>query len=151
MVLTKDKEENYIDDHSFLVCMTIANSRTNERVFLGTSEIADFTFENYLEFIFNNVNCSKHIRLTIENCHDVLCWYSDHELVVNTNNCNWKDFKEFLKDNLKAINAHNVIIRASKPKEVLIARNGEVFQKKVDKELKEQLKESFTFTTKSTC
>lgn len=151
MVLTKDKEENYIDDHSFLVFMTIANSRTNERVFLGTSEIADFTFENYLEFIFNNVNCSKHIRLTIENCHDVLCWYSDHELVVNTNNCNWKELKKFLNDNLKKINAHNVIIRASKPKEVLIARNGEVFQKKVDKELKEQLKENFTITAKTTC
>lgn len=151
MVLTEDKEENYIDDHSFLVCMTIANSRTNERIFLGTSEIADFTFENYLEFIFHNVDCSKHIRLTIENAHDVLCWFSDHELVVNTNNCNWKAFKEFLKDNLKAINAHKVTVRASKPKEVLIARNGEVFQKKVDKELKEQLKESFTITAKSTC
>ena len=151
MVLTEDKEECYKDDHSFLVYMTIANSHTNERVFLGTSEIADFTFKNYLEFIFNNVNCSKHIRLTIENCHDVLCWFSDHELVVNTNNCNWKDFKEFLKDNLKAINSHNVIIRASKPKENLIARWGEYHQAKVEKELKEQLKENFTITAKSTC
>ena len=151
MILTEDKEECYKDDHSFLVCMTIANSRTNERIFLGTSEIADFTFENYLEFIFHNVDCSKHIRLTIENCHDVLCWYSDHELVVNTNNCNWKDFKEFLKDNLKAINSHKVTIRASKPKENLIARWGEYHQAKVEKELKEQLKDNFTITAKSTC
>ena len=151
MILTEQKEEEYIDNHTFFVYMTIANSRTNEQVFLGTSEIAYFTFKNYLEFIFNNVDCSKRIRLTIENAHDVLCWFSDHELVVNTNNCNWKKLKKFLSDNLKKINAHNVIIRASTPKEVLIARNGEVFQKKVDKELKEQLKDNFTITAKYTC
>lgn len=151
MILTEQKEEEYIENHSFHVYMTIANSRTNESIFLGRSEIAYFTFKNYLEFIFNNVDCSKHIRLTIENCHDVLCWFNDHELVVNTNNCNWKDFKEFLKDNLKAINSHKVTIRASTPKENLIARWGECHQAKVEKELKEQLKENFTITAKSTC
>lgn len=151
MILTEQKEEEYIDNHTFFVYMTIANSRTNEQVFLGTSEIAYFTFKNYLEFIFNNVDCSKHIRLTIENAHDVLCWFSDHELVVNTNNCNWKKLKEFLHDNYKKLKEHNVIIRASKPKENLIARWGEYHQAKVEKELKEQLKESFTITAKSTC
>lgn len=151
MILTEQKEEEYIENHSFLVHVTIANSRFNERVFLGTSEIAELTFDEYLKFILNNVGCSKCIRLTLESCHDVVCWFSDHELVVNTNNCNWKDFKEFLKDNLKAINSHKVTIRASKPKENLIARWGEYHQAKVEKELKEQLKESFTFTTKTTC
>ena len=151
MILTEQKEEEYIDNHSFLVYVTIANSRFNERIFLGTSEIAELTFSEYLKFILNNVGCSKNIRLTLESCHDVVCWYNNHVLVVNTNNCNWKKLKKFLSDNLKKINAHNVIIRPSKPKENLIARWGEYHQAKVEKELKEQLKESFTFTTKSTC
>ena len=151
MILTEEKEEEYIDNHSFLVYVTIANSRFNERVFLGTSEIAELTFDEYLKFILNNVDCSKNIRLTLESCHDVVCWYNNHVLVVNPNNCNWKKLKEFLHDNYKKLKEHNVIIRASNPKENLIARWGEYHQAKVEKELKEQLKESFTITTKSTC